>query len=63
MATYDEDDERLQGVIFKVAGPLVVASRMSGSFMHELVRVGHKRIVVRVGGGVWCGETPRRALL
>jgi len=30
-----------------VSGPLVVANRMSGSFMHELVRVGPKRIVVR----------------
>ena len=30
-----------------MSGPLVVANRMSGSFMHELVRVGPKRIVVR----------------
>lgn len=35
------------GHVFKVSGPLVVASSMSGSFMHELVRVGPKRIVVR----------------
>ncbi len=28
-----------------MAGPLVVANRMSGAFMHELVRVGPKRIV------------------
>lgn len=33
------------GEIFKVSGPLVVAAKMSGSFMHELVRVGAKRIV------------------
>jgi V-type H+-transporting ATPase subunit A len=31
--------------VFKVAGPLVVANRMSGAFMHELVRVGPTRIV------------------
>jgi len=42
-----EEDARLQGEVFKVSGPLVVASHMSGSFMHELVRVGPKRIVVR----------------
>ena len=49
MASLDaaEDDPRRYGEIFKVAGPLVVASRMSGAFMHELVRVGTKRIVVR----------------
>jgi V-type H+-transporting ATPase subunit A len=40
-----EEDERLQGHVFKVSGPLVVAGHMSGSFMHELVRVGPKRIV------------------
>jgi len=34
-----------------VSGPLVVATRMSGSFMHELVRVGPKRIVVRCACG------------
>jgi len=49
MASLDaaEDDPRRYGEIFKVAGPLVVAAKMSGAFMHELVRVGTKRIVVR----------------
>ena len=39
------DREVMDGEIFKVSGPLCVASKMSGSFMHELVRVGPKRIV------------------
>ena len=33
------------GYIFKVAGPLVVAERMSGAAMYELVRVGHQKLV------------------
>ncbi|MES1916307.1 MAG: hypothetical protein MHM6MM_008139, partial [Cercozoa sp. M6MM] len=33
------------GIILKVAGPLVVAEKMSGSAMYELVRVGHSGIV------------------
>ena len=39
------DREVHDGQIFKVSGPLCVADKMSGSFMHELVRVGPKRIV------------------
>lgn len=39
------DREVMDGQIFKVSGPLCVADHMSGSFMHELVRVGPKRIV------------------
>jgi len=40
-----EEREALIGEIYKVSGPLVIASRMSGSFMHELVRVGRQKIV------------------
>ena len=40
-----DEKTRFQGQILKVSGPLVVGDLMSGSFMHELVRVGAKRIV------------------
>merc|ERR1719510_2840819 len=33
------------GVILKVAGPLVVADKMSGAAMYELVRVGRESLV------------------
>ena len=33
------------GVVLKVAGPLVVAERMSGAAMYELVRVGAQKLV------------------
>eukprot|EP00921_Rhytidocystis_pertsovi_P016122 GHVQ01025459.1.p1 GENE.GHVQ01025459.1~~GHVQ01025459.1.p1 ORF type:complete len:611 (-),score=90.65 GHVQ01025459.1:528-2360(-) len=39
---YEEDD---CGVIYKVSGPLVVAEKMSGSKMYELVRVGWDKLV------------------
>jgi len=39
------DDPRLYGEVFKVSGPLVLACKMNGSFMHELVRVGAKSLV------------------
>jgi len=47
MSGFAESEEReaLIGEIYKVSGPLVIASRMSGSFMHELVRVGRQKIV------------------
>eukprot|EP00823_Brevimastigomonas_motovehiculus_P006933 TRINITY_DN5959_c0_g1_i1.p1 TRINITY_DN5959_c0_g1~~TRINITY_DN5959_c0_g1_i1.p1 ORF type:complete len:639 (-),score=158.61 TRINITY_DN5959_c0_g1_i1:76-1992(-) len=34
-----------KGRILRVSGPLVVADQMSGSFMYELVRVGHQKLV------------------
>jgi V-type H+-transporting ATPase subunit A len=40
-----EDEVYPDGEIYKVSGPLVVAAKMSGSFMHELVRVGAARLV------------------
>eukprot|EP00455_Lapot_gusevi_P049125 TRINITY_DN68_c0_g1_i1.p1 TRINITY_DN68_c0_g1~~TRINITY_DN68_c0_g1_i1.p1 ORF type:complete len:623 (+),score=237.42 TRINITY_DN68_c0_g1_i1:97-1965(+) len=40
----DQKDNRF-GVILKVAGPLVVAEKMSGAAMYELVRVGRQKLV------------------
>jgi V-type H+-transporting ATPase subunit A len=37
--------ESKYGRIFKVAGPLVVAEKMSGSKMYELVKVGWDKLV------------------
>lgn len=39
------DDDKNVGVVYKVAGPLVVAEQMSGTKMYELVRVGWLRLV------------------
>jgi len=33
------------GVVFSVSGPVVVAEKMSGAAMYELVRVGHHQLV------------------
>jgi len=33
------------GMVFSVSGPVVVAERMSGAAMYELVRVGHDQLV------------------
>ena len=38
----------LQGTVFSVSGPVVVAERMLGSAMYELVRVGHDELVGEV---------------
>lgn len=40
-----EEAESNYGKIYKVAGPLVVAERMSGSKMYELVKVGWDKLV------------------
>lgn len=39
------EGEYANGFIRKVAGPLVVAERMAGAAMYELVRVGHMELV------------------
>uniref|UniRef100_A0A0G4H423 H(+)-transporting two-sector ATPase n=1 Tax=Chromera velia CCMP2878 TaxID=1169474 RepID=A0A0G4H423_9ALVE len=39
------DKEKDLGVVYKVSGPLVVAEKMSGTKMYELVRVGFDRLV------------------
>ncbi|KAI3658862.1 hypothetical protein MP638_006577 [Amoeboaphelidium occidentale] len=41
------------GYIFSVAGPVVIAEKMNGSAMYELVRVGHNELVgevIRIDG-------------
>lgn len=40
-----EEKESNYGKVFKVAGPLVVAERMSGAKMYELVKVGWNKLV------------------
>lgn len=42
-----EDDVKESdfGVVFSVSGPVVVAEKMSGAAMYELVRVGHNQLV------------------
>lgn len=44
----DADKENSYGYIYSVAGPVVIAERMSGSAMYELVRVGHNELVGEV---------------
>ena len=42
-----------QGAIFKVSGPVVVADKMAGAAMYELVRVGAKELIgeiIRIEG-------------
>jgi len=41
----DEQSEKNYGVVFSVSGPVVVAEKMFGAFMYELVRVGHNELV------------------
>jgi V-type H+-transporting ATPase subunit A len=44
----DEERESMFGTVFSVSGPVVVAERMLGSAMYELVRVGHDELVGEV---------------
>jgi V-type H+-transporting ATPase subunit A len=37
--------DQLQGSIYSVSGPVVVAENMTGAAMYELVRVGHEKLV------------------
>ena len=41
----DEAKESDYGVILSVSGPVVIAERMTGAAMYELVRVGHDGLV------------------
>jgi len=43
-----EESKMKKGRIIKVSGPLVIADRMSGSMMYELVQVGNERLVGEV---------------
>mmetsp|Transcript_11695 Transcript_11695/g.17971 ORF Transcript_11695/g.17971 Transcript_11695/m.17971 type:complete len:627 (+) Transcript_11695:92-1972(+) len=44
-ANFDNLRETDFGYIFRVSGPLVIAERMSGAAMYELVKVGHQKLV------------------
>ncbi|KAL7749027.1 H(+)-transporting V1 sector ATPase subunit A [Sorochytrium milnesiophthora] len=44
----DEERESRYGYVFSVSGPVVVAERMNGAAMYELVRVGHSELVGEV---------------
>jgi len=49
----DEDRESKFGQVFSVSGPVVVAEKMAGAAMYELVRVGHDELVgeiIRIDG-------------
>lgn len=39
------EKESLYGYVYAVSGPVVVAEKMAGSAMYELVRVGHEELV------------------
>lgn len=41
----DEENESKFGYVFGVSGPVVIANRMAGSAMYELVRVGYLELV------------------
>jgi vacuolar-type H+-ATPase catalytic subunit A/Vma1 len=41
----DEEGESKFGYVFGVSGPVVIANRMAGSAMYELVRVGYLELV------------------
>ena len=41
----DEDRESRFGQVFGVSGPVVIAEKMTGCAMYELVRVGHDELV------------------
>lgn len=44
----DEERESNYGYVYSVSGPVVVAERMAGSAMFELVRVGHEELLGEV---------------
>eukprot|EP00842_Homolaphlyctis_polyrhiza_P001259 jgi/Hompol1/2133/HPOL_002828-RA len=44
----DTDNEDMFGYVYSVSGPVVVAERMTGCAMFELVRVGHYELVGEV---------------
>jgi V-type H+-transporting ATPase subunit A len=42
---FDDVPESDYGVIYSVSGPVVIAEKMAGAAMYELVRVGHHQLV------------------
>ncbi|CAG83851.1 ATP synthase alpha/beta family, nucleotide-binding domain-domain-containing protein [Yarrowia lipolytica] len=43
-----DDDDKAQGAIYSVSGPVVIAENMIGCAMYELVKVGHDNLVGEV---------------
>lgn len=41
----DVENEKLYGFVHAVSGPVVIAEKMAGAAMYELVRVGHDELV------------------
>jgi len=44
-ATGDSKDDSIQGTVFSISGPVVIAENMSGAAMYELVRIGYDKLV------------------
>ena len=45
--------DNMVGQVFGVSGPVVIAEKMAGAAMYELVRVGHDKLggeIIRLGG-------------
>ncbi|KAJ2718718.1 H(+)-transporting V1 sector ATPase subunit A [Coemansia sp. Benny D115] len=50
---YEDAEESEFGYVYSVSGPVVIAEKMTGSAMYELVRVGHEALVgevIRIDG-------------
>ena len=43
-----DDDDRQNGAIFSISGPVIVAENMIGVAMYELCKVGHDELVGEV---------------
>ena len=43
-----DDDDRQDGSIFSISGPVIVAEKMTGVAMYELCKVGHDELVGEV---------------
>ena len=53
------------GGVFSVSGPVVIADKMSGAAMYELVRVGHTKLVgeiIRLEGDMATIQVPSLSL-
>ncbi|KAJ1915315.1 H(+)-transporting V1 sector ATPase subunit A [Tieghemiomyces parasiticus] len=48
LRSLESEKEAEYGYIYSVSGPVVIAEKMTGSAMHELVRVGHDALVGEV---------------
>ena len=53
------------GGVYSVSGPVVIADKMSGAAMYELVRVGHTKLVgeiIRLEGDMATIQVPSLSL-